>query len=122
MICHNFDLKSERGKHFPVNFSESKGKDYADKRYIKNGLYGSNEHVSHIYKNYAQYMKQNPVLYNRHKESKSKDAGSVYIKHLEKYYDYYNVYKPKKNLLEPNRNVVPNRKLSPMKKNIINIR
>lgn len=44
-----------------------------------------------------------------------------YIKNIEKYHDY-NIYKPKKNILETNiygnppKNVVPNRKLSPLGK------
>jgi hypothetical protein len=69
--------------------------------------YGSHEHIANIYKVYAPYIVKNK--YNK-LEKKLKD----------KYYDIYNIYKPKKQTIENNK-VIPNRRLSPIRSNIINI-
>lgn len=113
MICK---LKSKN--------SESKGKEPNDRRVVKNHNYASNDHINNIYKIYAPYIKQSPVKYNKYSIDKNKDSGSsnIYLKNLEKYYDYYNVYKPKKNIIEIGKSVVPNRRLSPLKKGAINQR
>lgn len=63
-------------------------------------------------------MKQSPVKYGKYSVEKNKNEN---LKNIEKYYDYYNVYKPKKNVPDNTKNVVPNRKLSPIRKNVINI-
>jgi hypothetical protein len=53
-------------------------------------------------------------------EKKSPKAN--YLKNIDKYYDYYNAYKPKKNIVDVSGiQVVPNRKLSPIKKNLIGV-
>lgn len=98
---------------------------------IKLMPYVNNEHISNIYKIYAPYMKgQSPIKYNKYSLEKNKNSNGNYLKNLEKYYDYYNVYKPMKivnsesniNSINSQRvNVVPNRKLSPLKKNVINL-
>lgn len=94
----------------------------SDKKNAKNYNYGSGDHITNIYKIYAPYIKQSPVKYNKYNIDK-KDAGSnIYLKNLEKYYDYYNVYKPKKNIIEIGKSVVPNHRLSPLKKNGANQR
>ena len=76
---------------------------------MKAGSLG-NDHLSNIYKIYAPYMKQSPVKYNKY--SLEKKSGSSI-----KNYEYYNVYKPKKNNIDTNHHkVIPNRKLSPIRK------
>jgi hypothetical protein len=76
----------------------------------------NNDHINNIYKIYAPYIKQSPVKYNKYTiEKKSPNAN--YLKNIEKYYDYYNIYKPKKNMEDNSKiNVVPKRKLSPIRK------
>ncbi len=69
--------------------------------------YGSHEHIANIYKVYAPYIVKNK--YNK-LEKKPKD----------KYYDYYNIYKPKKQAIE-NSKIIPNRRLSPIRNNLVNI-
>lgn len=62
-------------------------------------------------------MKQSPVKYNKY-TIEQKNANNGYLKNIEKYYDYYNIYKPKKNNIDTGR-VIPNRKLSPiLRKNL----
>ena len=88
--------------------------------------YVNNEHISNIYRIYGSNnnLKQSPVKYKYNVDKKN---PSNYIKNIEKYYDYYNVYLPKKNSVDsysnPSNkiNVVPNRKLSPLKRGLINI-
>jgi hypothetical protein len=89
--------------------------------------YIQNEHVANVYQIYSPYLK-NPVP----KKVKYDDKQSKYLKQLEKYYEY-NLYKPKKNVLEPIiphgshgahiNKIIPNRKLSPIggKKQLIKI-
>lgn len=93
----------------------------------KLGPHVNNENVNNIYKIYAPYLKQqSPVKYNKYSlEKNAKNAnGNNYLKNLEKYYDYYNVYKPLKvGNSESNSqrvNLIPNRKLSPIKKSVLN--
>ncbi len=89
--------------------------------------YVNNEHINNIYKIYAPYIKQqSPIKYNKYSLEKNKNSnGNNYLKNLEKYYDYYNVYKPMKAVNSESNsqrvNVVPNRKLSPIRKNMINL-
>ncbi len=76
-----------------------------------------NDHMANIYKIYAPYLKQSPVKYNKYTIDVKNHNGSL-IKNIDKYYDYYNIYKPKKNVVEP-KSIIPNRKLSPIaRKNI----
>jgi hypothetical protein len=76
----------------------------------------NNDHMSNIYKIYAPYIKQTPVKYNKYSIEKKNPNGN-YLKNIEKYYDYYNIYKPKKSTEETGKiNVVPKRKLSPIRK------
>ncbi len=64
-------------------------------------------------------MKQSPVKYNKYTIDK-KYQNPSHLKNIDKYYDYYNIYKPKKNNIETGR-VIPNRKLSPIqRKNMVN--
>jgi hypothetical protein len=85
---------------------------------MKAGPY-ANDHISNIYKIYAPYMKQSPVKYNKYTIEKKSPNGN-YLKNIDKYYDYYNVYKPKKNVIEGSKiSVVPNRKLSPIRKQVM---
>jgi hypothetical protein len=80
-----------------------------------------NEHISNIYKIYAPYVKQSPVKYNKYTIDK-KNLNGNNLKSIDKYYDYYNIYKPKKNVIELGQkvNIVPNRKLSPiLRKDVI---
>jgi len=94
---------------------------------IKLMPYVNNEHINNIYKIYAPYIKQqSPIKYNKYSLEKNKNSnGNNYLKNLEKYYDYYNVYKPMKAVNSESNsqrvNVVPNRKLSPIRKNMINL-
>ncbi len=88
--------------------------------------YVNNEHINNIYKIYAPYIKQqSPIKYNKYSLEKNKNANGAYSKNLEKYYDYYNVYKPMKVLNSDSSgqrvNVVPNRKLSPIRKSVLNL-
>jgi hypothetical protein len=72
--------------------------------------------VANVYQIYSPYLKNSPAVkkpkYEDHKQGK-------YIKQLEKYYDY-NIYKPKKNIVDMSphygQKVIPNRKLSPIGK------
>jgi len=85
--------------------------------------YVNNEHINNIYKIYAPYIKQqSPIKYNKYSLEKNKNPNGVYLKNLEKYYEYYNVYKPNKasnsDINNQRVNVVPHRKLSPIKKNV----
>ncbi len=83
--------------------------------------YGNDDRLSNIYKVYAPYIKQNPVKYNKYSLEK-KNQNINYLKNIEKYYDYYNVYKPKKSIDSVAKiNIVPNRKLSPIRKNGVSI-
>jgi len=74
----------------------------------------NNDHLANVYQIYSPYLKNSPVLkkpkYEDHKQAK-------YIKQLEKYYDY-NIYKPKKNIVDMSpqygQKIIPNRKLSPI--------
>lgn len=111
-IIEDYDLKrsnNEKSKNLKI---------------IKMMPYVNNDNSSNIYKIYAPYIKQQgPVKYNKYSLEKNKNSNNGnYLKNLEKYYDYYNVYKPMKVLnSESNNNrvnVVPNRKLSPIKKSI----
>jgi len=94
---------------------------------IKLMPYVNNEHINNIYKIYAPYLKQqSPIKYNKYSlEKNSKNPNGNYLKNLEKYYDYYNVYKPMKALNSESNgqrvNMIPNRKLSPIKKSILNL-
>jgi hypothetical protein len=103
-----------------------KVKDVYDKnsKVLKIMPYMNNDHINNIYKIYAPYLKQSPVKYHKYTLDKKNNANGNYIKNLEKYYDYYNVYKPKKNVIEASSkmvNIIPNRKLSPIRKNVVNI-
>jgi hypothetical protein len=61
------------------------------------------------------------MKYNKYNLEK-KNQKANYLKNIDKYYDYYNIYKPKKNAVDMNGiQVVPNRKLSPLKKNLIGV-
>lgn len=88
--------------------------------------YVNNEHINNIYKIYAPYIKQqSPIKYNKYSLEKNKNSNGGYLKNLEKYYDYYNVYKPAKagngDSSGQRVNVVPNRKLSPIRKSVLNL-
>jgi hypothetical protein len=67
-----------------------------------------NDHMSNIYKVYAPYIVKSPT--NKYKKNNQSS-----LKNLEKYYEYYNIYKPAKK--EVKQNIVPNRKLSPLRHN-----
>jgi hypothetical protein len=88
--------------------------------------YVNNDHMNNVYKIYAPYMKQqSPIKYNKYSIDKNQNKNGVYLKNLEKYYDYYNVYKPMKVVNSEGSsnqriNVIPNRKLSPIRKNVKN--
>ncbi len=73
--------------------------------------YGSNEHIANIYKVYAPYI------------VKTQKYGKIDKKNKhDKYNDYYNIYNPKKQQYEHNNNkIVPNRKLSPIRSNLVNL-
>jgi hypothetical protein len=78
----------------------------------------NNDHISNIYQIYSPYLK-NGSPQNNNLKKKYDEKHSKYIKQLEKYYDY-NVYKPKKNIVDMSPNyaqkIIPNRKLSPIGK------
>lgn len=129
-IAHNYSVKNTYDlpqlKPKQIDYNK-KVKEVYDKnsRHIKMIPHVNNEHISNIYKIYAPYIKQSPVRYNKYSIDKKNTNGN-YLKNLEKYYDYYNVYKPKKNSVESsstgrNGGVIPNRKLSPIRKNMINL-
>jgi len=87
--------------------------------------YVNNDHMNNVYKIYAPYMKQqSPIKYNKYSiEKNQQNKNGVYLKNLEKYYDYYNVYRPMKVVNSEGSsnqriNVIPNRKLSPIRKNV----
>lgn len=129
-----YDLPQIRNKkkEYGIIRDPSMDERSADKKnlkMIKLMPYVNNEHVSNIYKIYAPHMKQqSPIKYNKYSVEKNKNPNGAYLKNLEKYYDYYNVYKPMKVVNSESSNnphhrgsVIPNRKLSPMKKNVINL-
>ena len=109
------------------DYESRKSADRKKAKMIKLMPYVNNEHISNIYKIYAPYMKQqSPIKYNKYSLEKNKIQNGPYMKNLEKYYDYYNVYKPMKVVNSESSahqriNVIPNRKLSPIKKNVINL-
>ncbi len=84
--------------------------------------YLNNEHISNVYQIYSPYSKGKNSVINKYKNSDNKH--SKYLRQIEKYYEY-NVYKPKKNIIDVNQNyqgkIVPNRKLSPIGKKMIKI-
>ena len=104
-----------------------KNNDQKNLKMIKLMPYVNNEHISNIYKIYPPYIKQqSPIKYNKYNLEKNKNPNGNYLKNLEKYYDYYNVYKPMKIVNSESsgqklNKLVPNRKLSPIRKNHINL-
>jgi hypothetical protein len=87
--------------------------------------YLNNEHISNVYQIYSPYSKvhNNSPIIKKYKNSDNKH--SKYLKQIEKYYEY-NIYKPKKNIIEQSSpvyggKIVPNRKLSPLNKKLIKI-
>lgn len=83
--------------------------------------YVNNEHISNVYKIYAPYLKNYNI-------PKNKYSDRNYLKNIEKYYDYQNIYRPKKSSIDSSmiqgsgyNKIIPNRKLSPLKKNLIKI-
>ncbi len=78
---------------------------------IKMNQYGSHEHIANIYKVYAPYIVKNQNKYGKIEKK---------IKH-DKYYDIYNIYKPKKQNEHSGKIIPTNRKLSPIRNNIVNI-
>jgi hypothetical protein len=123
MIKDNDNLQDE--------YEIKKNSDKKKLQMIKLMPYVNNEHISNIYKIYAPHIKhQSPIKYNKYSLEKNKNQNGAYLKNLEKYYDYYNVYKPMKVVnSESNNNynsqqrgnLIPNRKLSPIRKNAINL-
>ena len=109
--------------------SESKKMDQKQQKNLKMLKlmpYVNNEHINNIYKIYAPYIKQqSPIKYNKYSLEKNKNSNGGYLKNLEKYYDYYNVYKPMKagngDSSAQRVSVVPNRKLSPIRKSVLNL-
>lgn len=91
---------------------------------IKLMPYVNNDYINNIYKIYAPYIKQqSPIKYNKYSlEKNAKNQSINYLKNLEKYNDYYNIYKPMKAEGNGQRvNMIPNRKLSPIKKGSLNL-
>jgi hypothetical protein len=78
-------------------------------------VYSNNDHINNIYKIYAPYMKNSPVKYKNYSVEKSKNNPSS-LKKLEKYYDYYSYKGGNANIKEGKITIVPNRKLSPLRK------
>jgi hypothetical protein len=120
--------------HSQDEYELKKNSDKKKLQMIKLMPYVNNEHISNIYKIYAPHMKQqqSPIKYNKYsiEKNKNQNQNGAYLKNLEKYYDYYNVYKPMKVVnSESNNNynsqqrgnLIPNRKLSPIRKYIINL-
>ncbi len=69
-----------------------------------------NDHISKVYNIYAPYLKNAQGLPTKQiKYDKN-------LKHIEKYYEYNNIYKSKNssNMLNLPNKVIPNRKLSPI--------
>jgi hypothetical protein len=62
-----------------------------------------NDHMSNIYKVYAPYIVKSPS--NKYKKL-------TQARNIDKYYEYYNIYKPQK---KDKVNIIPNRKLSPIR-------
>jgi hypothetical protein len=92
----------------------------------KNNSHG---HLDELYKVYAPYMHQPAVKYNKYKIEKNRYKNYDYIKNLEKYYDdihNYNYNLRRENSSGSQRlvlenKIIPKRKLSPLRRNIINI-
>ena len=94
----------------------------------KNNSHG---HLEELYKIYAPYMHQPAMKYNKYKIEKNKYKNNDYIKNLEKYYDDIHNYNYNYNLRRENSSgsqrlvlenkIIPKRKLSPLRRNIINI-
>jgi hypothetical protein len=105
-----------------------KNSDKKNMKMLKLMPYVNNDHMNNVYKIYAPYMKQqSPIKYNKYsiEKNQNQNKNGVYLKNLEKYYDYYNVYKPMKVVNSEGSsnqriNVIPNRKLSPIRKNVRN--
>ena len=120
--------KKEYGMIRDPSGDEYEIKKHADKKnmkMLKLMPYVNNDHMNNVYKIYAPYMKQqSPIKYNKYSIDKSKNQNGVYLKNLEKYYDYYNVYKPMKVVNSEGssnqriNHVIPNRKLSPIRKTV----
>lgn len=125
----NKESSKEVAPHYDIKYDPSpKKREEPKKKGPRNpNPYLHNEHVANVYQIYSPYLK-NPVL----KKPKYEDKQSKYLKQLEKYYEY-NLYKPKKNVIEPTsphlshgahaHKIIPNRKLSPIggKKQMIKI-
>ena len=119
--------KKEYGMIRDSSLDEYEIKKNADKKnmkMLKLMPYVNNDQMNNVYKIYAPHMKQqSPIKYNKYSIEKNKNQNGVYLKNLEKYYDYYNVYKPMKVVNSEGSsnqriNVIPNRKLSPIRKNV----
>lgn len=68
-------------------------------------------------------VNREPIKYSKYisknlSNGSNKQAANPYLKNIEKYYNIYNVYKPKKNLelISNKRSIIPNSKLMPLKK------
>ena len=92
-------------------------------------------HLNEIYKIYAPYLKK-PQMKNNIKYKPYKNNNNYYLKNIQRYYkldkpnniigkNIYNVNsinnQAKSNRLGSGKKILPNRKLSPLKRNIINI-
>ncbi len=131
IICHRSKDVIENSNDLPkLNYINSKKENKKIKNMNKNNSHG---HLEELYKIYAPYLNKPEIMYNKYKLERIKynNNNYDYIKNLEKYYDKIHNYKYNHNdLLRENINshrngpeykVIPKRKLSPIKRNLINI-
>ena len=114
-----------------LKYINSKKENKKIKYMNKNNSHG---HLEELYKIYAPYLNKPEIMYNKYKLGRIKynnNNNYDYIKNLEKYYDKIHNYKYNHNdLIRENSNshrigpeykVIPKRKLSPIRRNLINI-
>ena len=82
----------------------------------------NNQHLNDLYKIYAPYL-NNPALkqVKRYNNDRLRPNNINYLNNLEKYYNNIHLYNKNKHSEGPERKVLPKRKLSPIRRKIINI-
>ena len=131
-ICYKNKEIIEISNDLPqLNYINYKKKNKKNKYINKNK---SHSHLDEFYKIYVPYLNKPEIMYNKYKLERIKydnNDNYDYIKKLEKYYEKIHNCKYNQNdLLRENSNshknypeikVIPKRKLSPIRRNLINI-
>ena len=82
----------------------------------------NNNHLNDLYKIYAPYL-NNPALkqVKRYNNDRMRPNNMNYLNNLEKYYNNIHMYNKKQHDEGPEMKMIPKRKLSPIRRKIINI-